>query len=423
MPQVVGVTFRRVGKVYFFDPGDLTLKEGEFVLVETARGVEFGEVVQAPRMVAEEELVAPLKRIVRVATQADVERDASNKEKEKQAMAMCEGKVHEHKLPMKLLDAEYSFDGATATFSFSAEARVDFRDLVKDLSTMLKCKVQLHQIGVRDEAKLVGGYGSCGRSLCCASYLKTFEPISMKMAKDQSLFLNPAKFSGVCGKLMCCLRYEHEFYRDAQKTLPLAGAVIECEHGRCRILDVNIVSDMLTVEDEQGAHFQVNARKLRLGGLCRRHGTACCMNEKNCVALAVRDDYLEETSVEPLDQPVVFKAERPRQEPRAERPRPEPKAERDSAAKSDSSLRGVRFREPGNKPTSRRPAQAAPPPPPAQEPQPKPESAAPAGTDGAEKPKSSRNRRGRYGRGRRRGPRPGGENPESGSQDTGGDGS
>jgi len=415
LPQVVGVTFRRVGKVYFFDPVNLALKEGDFVLVETARGIEFGEVVQAPRMVAEEELVAPLKRIVRVATQVDIERDASNKEKEKQAMATCEGKVTEHRLPMKLLDAEYSFDGTTATFSFSAESRVDFRDLVKDLSNLLKCKVQLHQIGVRDEAKLVGGYGSCGRCLCCASFLNTFEPISMKMAKDQSLFLNPAKFSGVCGKLMCCLRYEHEFYRDAQKTLPLAGAIIECEHGRCRILDVNIVSDMLTVEDEQGAHFQVNARKLRLEGLCRRHGTSCCMSEKNCVPLAVRDDYLEETPAEPQEEPLVFRT--------AERPRQEPRPEREKAPKSDASLRGVRFREPGNKPTSRRPAQTAPPPAPVQEPQPKPESAQPAGAESADKPKSSRNRRGRYGRGRRRGPRPGGENPESGSQDTGGDGS
>jgi len=391
-----------VGKVYFFDPGELSLNEGELVLVETARGTEFGEVVQPPRMVAEEELVAPLKRIIRIATEADVSREASNREKEKQAIEVCEQKIVEHKLPMKLLDCEYSFDSSVATFSFSAEARVDFRELVKDLANVLKCKVQLHQIGVRDEAKLVGGYGNCGRSLCCASFLSTFEPISMKMAKDQSLFLNPAKFSGVCGKLMCCLRYEHEFYRDSQKRLPSVGAIIECEHGRCKICDVNIVSDMLTVENLEGQHFQVNARKLQLGGLCRKHGAGCCMGEKNCSPLVANEDYVEAVPVESDQGPMDFEVAKPR-EPAGPTPEREPK--------SDASLRGVRFREPRNKTQQRPPAQA--PPRPAPEPAPKPEAAQPAGEEGAEKPKSSRSRRGRY-RGRRRPNRPAEGQPDTG---------
>ena len=285
MPLVAGVTFRRVGKVYYFDPGELKLREGDFVIAETARGVEFGEVALEPRQVSEEELVAPLKKIVRVATGDDLECEAANQDREKHALEVCEDKIARHGLPMKLLDAEYAFDGSQVTFSFSADGRVDFRELVKDVAGALKTKVQLHQIGVRDEAKLVGGYGTCGRSLCCATFLSNFDPISMKMAKDQSLFLNPAKFSGACGKLMCCLRFEHEFYKDAQKRMPAVGAILPLEDGRGKVIDVNAISNVITVQTEEDVQRHIHASTLDLEGLCRRHGIACNMKESNCEQL------------------------------------------------------------------------------------------------------------------------------------------
>jgi len=292
MPLVVGVTFRRVGKVYYFDPGDLELHEGDFVIAETARGVEFGEVVLDPRDVSDDEIVSPLKRVVRVANGDDLDREAGNRGREKNAYEICDRKIAEHKLPMKLLEAEYSFDGSQVTFSFSADGRVDFRELVKDIASILKVKVQLHQIGVRDEAKLIGGYGGCGRELCCASFLSSFEPISMKMAKDQSLFLNPAKFSGCCGKLMCCLRYEHEHYKAAQKRFPSVGAIIPLENGRGKVVDVNMISGTLTVQTEEEVLIHIHASKIPLEGLCRRHGMACNMGERNCEALVANEDYV-----------------------------------------------------------------------------------------------------------------------------------
>lgn len=288
MPLVVGVSFRRVGKVYYFNPCELTLHEGDFVIAETARGVEFGEVVLEPREVSDDELVAPLKNIVRIATGSDLEREAANREREAHAYQVCERKIAEHNLPMKLLEAEFAFDGSQVTFSFSADGRIDFRDLVKDVASALKTKVQLHQIGVRDEAKLIGGYGTCGRSLCCATFLSAFDPISMKMAKDQSLFLNPAKFSGVCGKLMCCLRYEHEFYKQSQKRFPAVGAILQLEQGRAKVIDVNFVSGVITVQTEEDVQLHIPASRLSFQGLCRRHGIGCTMSESHCEAM--RDD-------------------------------------------------------------------------------------------------------------------------------------
>ena len=282
MPLVVGVSFKRVGKVYYFDPGEFIIREGDFVIAETARGVEFGEVMLGPREVSESDLVAPLKKIVRIATGDDLEHAAGNREDEKRAFDICQEQINEHNLPMKLIEAECSFDGNMITFSFSAEGRIDFRELVKCLSTTLKAKVQLHQIGVRDEAKLIGGYGTCGREFCCTNFLSNFDPISMKMAKDQSLFLNPAKFSGVCGKLMCCLRYEHEFYKDARERLPSVGAMVTTSRGDGKVVDVNVVSDMLTVELEDSVTMLVPASELDLEGCCRRHGVGCPMKESHC---------------------------------------------------------------------------------------------------------------------------------------------
>ncbi|MHB9035655.1 MAG: PSP1 domain-containing protein [Armatimonadota bacterium] len=292
MPLVVGVTFRRVGKVYYFDPGEIPLQEGDFVIAETARGVEFGEVVLEPREVSEEELVAPLKRIVRIASGDDLQHEASNRDREKHAFEVCERKIAEFGLPMKLLEAEFAFDGSQVTFSFSADGRIDFRELVKNVAGALKTKVQLHQIGVRDEAKLIGGYGGCGRSLCCATFLSNFEPISMKMAKDQSLFLNPAKFSGVCGKLMCCLRYEHEHYKLSQQQLPAVGAILQLEGGKAKVLDVNVINNMITVQTEEDVQLHIHASQVKLEGLCRRHGVACNMTEKNCQCLTPDDSLV-----------------------------------------------------------------------------------------------------------------------------------
>jgi len=299
MPLVVGVSFRRVGKVYYFDPGEIELHEGDFVIAETARGVEFGEVVLEPRDLPDEELVAPLKRVVRLANGDDLEREAANRERESHAYEVCERKIAEHNLPMKLLEAEFAFDGSQVTFSFSADGRIDFRELVKDVAGALKTKVQLHQIGVRDEAKLIGGYGTCGRSLCCATFLSAFDPISMKMAKDQSLFLNPAKFSGVCGKLMCCLRYEHEFYKTSQKCFPSIGAILQLEQGRAKVVDVNFVSGVITLQTEDEVQLHMPASKLSLQGLCRRHGIACTMSEQHCEPLRADVDASASAHDEP----------------------------------------------------------------------------------------------------------------------------
>jgi len=271
--------------VYYFDPGDAKLQIGDAVIAETARGVEFGEVVSDEREVPESEIPGSLKKIVRKATEEDLLRESSNREREKEFFGVCQAKIAERKLPMKLLSAEYAFDGSQVTFHFSAENRVDFRELVKDLASTLKMRVQLHQIGVRDEAKLIGGYGSCGRPLCCATFLSNFDPVSMKMAKDQSLFLNPVKFSGACGKLMCCLRYEHEFYKDVRERLPAVGAVLETERGKGKVVDVNCLSEMITIVTDDGLTVQLGAGELDLEGCCRKHGHGCPMKEPSCKPL------------------------------------------------------------------------------------------------------------------------------------------
>ena len=257
MPVVVGVSFKKAGKVYYFDPAGIDLREGDSVIVETTRGREFGEVMIEPRDVPDEEIVPPLRKIVRKARDADLRREEANREKEKRAHATCQQKIQAHKLPMKLIDAQYCFDGSQVTFYFSAETRVDFRELVKDLASTLRTKVQLHQVGVRDEAKLFGGMGPCGRSLCCATFMSDFEPVSMKMAKEQSLFLNPLKFSGLCGKLMCCLKYEYPVYKEVKSRLPRIGSMVTTPKGAGKVVDVDVIKEVLGVELEDGlvAHF------------------------------------------------------------------------------------------------------------------------------------------------------------------------
>ena len=225
MPIVVGVRFKRAGKIYYFAPGEFALQRGDRVIVETARGIEFGEVVIGPREVGENRLVLPLKTVVRPATAEDVRRVEENQAKQKQAFKICQEKIAEHGLPMKLVDVEYTFDNSKIIFYFTAEGRVDFRELVKSLAAIFRTRIELRQIGVRDEAKMIGGIGNCGRVLCCCSFLGDFEPVSIRMAKDQNLALNPNKISGICGRLMCCLKFESDCYegdsaRGAEKFLP-----------------------------------------------------------------------------------------------------------------------------------------------------------------------------------------------------------
>lgn len=206
--RVVGVRFKKAGKIYYFDPGDLELKADQNVIVETARGIEYGEVVLGPREVAEEEVVAPLKQVMRIATDEDREQVKQNRAKEKETFNICQEKISAHGLPMKLVDVEYTFDHGKIIFYFTAEGRVDFRELVRDLAAVFRTRIELRQIGVRDEAKLLGGLGPCGRICCCKSFLGEFQPVSIRMAKEQNLSLNPTKISGLCGRLMCCLKFE-----------------------------------------------------------------------------------------------------------------------------------------------------------------------------------------------------------------------
>ncbi len=222
MAKVVGIRFKKAGKIYYFLPGGIDLRPNDSVIVETARGMEFGKVVLPLREIPAEEVVSPLKEVLRKATPEDEAQFLNNERKEKDAFQICLTKINAHKLPMKLIDVEYTFDGNKIIFSFTAEGRVDFRELVKDLAAVFRTRIELRQIGVRDEAKMLGGLGSCGRELCCASFLGDFEPVSIRMAKDQNLSLNPTKISGICGRLMCCLKYENGCY-DCQGCNPQAG--------------------------------------------------------------------------------------------------------------------------------------------------------------------------------------------------------
>ena len=223
MTTVIGVRFRRAGKVYYFDPAGIEVKKGEHVIVETARGVEFGTVVLGCREVEDEKVVQPLKQVIRVATPEDYEINEKNREKEKTAFGICLEKIQKHGLEMKLIDAEYTLDNNKVLFYFTADGRIDFRELVKDLASVFRTRIELRQIGVRDETKIIGGIGICGRPLCCHSYLSEFAPVSIKMAKEQNLSLNPTKISGVCGRLMCCLKNEEEAYEELNSKLPSLG--------------------------------------------------------------------------------------------------------------------------------------------------------------------------------------------------------
>jgi cell fate regulator YaaT (PSP1 superfamily) len=248
MYQVVGVRFKKAGKIYYFDPGDLEIAKDQFVIVETTRGVEYGKAVIGSKLVDEADVVLPLKRVLRIATAEDRDQVEINRTEAKEALSVCSSKIQEHTLDMKLVDVEYTFDRNKIIFYFTADGRVDFRNLVKDLAAIFRTRIELRQIGVRDEAKMLGGIGPCGRMLCCSTYLGDFEPVSIKMAKDQNLSLNPAKISGVCGRLMCCLKYENDNYEMAKKELPDIGESIVVEYGKGRVVGLNILERLVQVE-------------------------------------------------------------------------------------------------------------------------------------------------------------------------------
>lgn len=248
MYNVVGVRFKKAGKIYYFDPGELTIPAGEFVIVETVRGIEYGKVVIGNKQVDENDIVLPLKKVIRVADAKDKLIVEENKKAARKAYDICLKKVEEHGLEMKLVDVEYTFDRNKVIFYFTADGRVDFRELVKDLAAIFRTRIELRQIGVRDEAKMLGGIGPCGRMLCCSTFLGDFEPVSIKMAKDQNLSLNPTKISGLCGRLMCCLKYENDEYETAKEQLPDLGEYVKTPHGLGKVIGLNILERVLQVE-------------------------------------------------------------------------------------------------------------------------------------------------------------------------------
>ena len=299
MATVIGVRFKKAGKVYYFDPDGIWPRPGDNVVVETARGTEFGEVVTGSRTVNDAQIVAPLRKVIRVATEEDTRRAQTNEQREKEAFAVCQERIARHKLDMKLVSVEYTFDNNKIIFYFTANGRVDFRDLVKDLASVFKVRIELRQIGVRDEAKMLGGLGSCGRQICCGAFLGDFQPVSIKMAKEQNLSLNPTKISGQCGRLMCCLKYEQDNYEQVLKRVPRVGR------------------DVVT-PDGVGVLTEIN-----------------CIKEKVKVRIRVDDDSYDvrEYAIDdvrrpgPEDAAAIREQPRPDRNPRRGRPQPEPAPE------------------------------------------------------------------------------------------------
>ncbi len=273
MIKVIGVRFRTAGKVYFFDPGKFEIKQGDHVIVETARGIEYGTVIGAPREVEEDKVVQPLKSVLRIANQKDDEQEAANRQKEKDAFKICLEKIRKHGLQMKLIDAEYTFDNNKVLFYFTADGRIDFRELVKDLASVFKTRIELRQIGVRDETKILGGIGICGRPLCCHTHLSEFAPVSIKMAKEQNLSLNPTKISGVCGRLMCCLKNEEETYEELNRKLPNVGDYVTTDDGlKGEVHSVNVLRQLVKVVVDVGDEKEIQEYRADQLRFKRRHG-------------------------------------------------------------------------------------------------------------------------------------------------------
>lgn len=284
MKKIIGVRFRNVGKVYYFDPKDLKIKAKDHVIVETARGVEYGSVVFGPKEVEDSQVVQPLKEVLRLATPKDDAKEAANRSKEKEAYRICQEKIRKHNLEMKLIDAEYTFDNNKVLFYFTADGRIDFRELVKDLAAVFKTRIELRQIGVRDETKILGGMGICGRPLCCHTFLSEFAPVSIKMAKEQNLSLNPTKISGCCGRLMCCLKNEQDTYEYLNKKLPATGERVMTPEGlKGEVASVSVlrqtVKVLVELEDEKEIR-EYKAEELRFKPKCKK----CKNKEKSLTA-------------------------------------------------------------------------------------------------------------------------------------------
>ena len=255
MKNIIGVRFKKPGKIYFFDPGELKIDNGKYVIVETSMGQEYGEVVISNRNMPDDKIVTPLKKVIRVANYKDRKHYEENKEKEKEAFEICQKRIKEHNLDMNLTDVEFKFDNSKVLFYFTADGRIDFRDLVKDLASIYKTRIELRQIGVRDEVKRIGGNGVCGRELCCCSFLGNFETVSIKMAKEQNISLNPSKISGKCGRLMCCLKYEQDVYEEKLSRLPRIGAIVKTEDGEGIVEGIETLKERIRVKLKDGDEY------------------------------------------------------------------------------------------------------------------------------------------------------------------------
>ena len=342
MTKVIGVRFRTAGKVYFFDPLQLEIKRGDHVIVETARGIEFGTVVAGVHEVEDDKVIQPLKPVMRIAGERDIEQEAANKEKEKEAFKICKEKILKHGLEMKLIDAEYTFDNNKVLFYFTADGRIDFRELVKDLASVFKTRIELRQIGVRDETKIRGGIGICGRPLCCHSYLSDFVPVSIKMAKEQNLSLNPTKISGVCGRLMCCLKNEEDTYEELNRKLPGVGDYVQTADGlHGEVQNVNVLRQLVKVLVEVGDEKELKEYEADTLQFKRRRG------KRGGQELSKE----EQKELEKLEEIEEKEEAEERAEKRAEQ-RPERQDRREQRA--DSENRGDNRRRDGRRDDNRR---------------------------------------------------------------------
>ena len=342
MIRVISVKFRDGGKSYFFDPGELEINEGDGVIVETARGIEFADVVSPVQEIDEGRVVAPLKGVIRVATDYDRELRDTNRAKEKDAFDICVRKIAEHGLDMKLVDVEYSYNGSKVMFYFTADGRVDFRELVKDLAGVFRTRIELRQIGVRDEAKMLGGLGSCGRPVCCKAFLSDFAPVSIKMAKEQSLSLSPTKISGICGRLMCCLKYEQDCYESMRKQMPRPGRDVRTPDGDGTVLENNVITEKTRVRVTLAdGTFDVRDYPFReLTPLNTRHPELVESDES---ADEVNDDadvLMDEDAVATIEETVAVETapqEQPKRRPRPDKPgRPRPDRQQSAPAEAET---------------------------------------------------------------------------------------
>ena len=339
MQKIIGVRFRTAGKVYFFNPKELFIKKGDHVIVETARGLEYGTVVSGVQEMEDEKIAQPLKPVLRVATAYDERQQADNVEKEKEAFQICLEKIRKHGLKMKLIDTEYTFDNNKILFYFTADGRIDFRELVKDLAAVFKTRIELRQIGVRDETKILGGIGICGRPLCCHTFLSEFAPVSIKMAKEQNLSLNPTKISGVCGRLMCCLKNEEETYEDLNKRLPGVGDYVSTNDGlRGEVHSVNVLRQLVKVIVDMGDEKEIkeyHAQDLQFKKMFHKDRSDLTEEEMEQLALLEKQEQ-EDKMLKEERKSEKMKTDNPRRENREKPVRPEPDEKNHKTGRNDN---------------------------------------------------------------------------------------